>query len=179
MFSKIRKHLNIMVVLLMLLIGILGILLMGVYSIDDYSQDYMLSKVKSDDNVVEQQLKSIYLICENAIMTVESNLNSNNDLKLVLNKIHELDLLSDDNEIYDNIIIVDNNNYYDLKEKSYNNIDDISDISWYKEAENYEDIYVSNVFTDKSNKEYVAICKNIKGKNNIIAVYINIERINT
>ena len=178
MFSKIRKHLNIMVVLLMLLIGILGILLMGVYSIDDYSQDYMLSKVKSDDNVVEQQLKSIYLICENAIMTVESNLNLNNNLKIVLNKIHELDLLSDDNEIYDNIIIVDNNNYYDLKEKSYNNIDEISDISWYKEAENYEDIYVSNVFTDKSNKEYVAICKNIKGKNNIIAVYINIERIN-
>ena len=82
MFSKIRKHLNIMVVLLMLLIGILGILLMGVYSIDDYSQDYMLSKVKSDDNVVEQQLKSIYLICENAIMTVESNLNLNNNLKM-------------------------------------------------------------------------------------------------
>ena len=49
MFSKIRKHLNIMCLLLILLIAILGIVLMGVYSIDDYCQEYIISKIEAED----------------------------------------------------------------------------------------------------------------------------------
>ena len=53
MFSKIRKHLNIMCLLLILLIAILGIVLMGVYSIDDYCQEYIISKIEAEDKVAE------------------------------------------------------------------------------------------------------------------------------
>lgn len=178
MFSKFRKHLNIMWLLLILLIGILGIVLVGVYSIDDYCQDNIVSKIKSDDNVVENQINSIVSSGENILKMVEISLSLSYDMKSSLKKFQDNSLISEENSCIENVLVVQKSNYYDLMNNSLNDINEISDMEWYTKALNSEDMFVSNTFEYKGDKKYVAMCKKTNDKKYIIAACINIEDLN-
>ena len=121
MFSKIRKHLNIMCLLLILLIAILGIILMGVYSIDDHCQEYIISKVEAEGNTIDNDISCIMSNAENMLTILETSFASNSDVLGILNKIKSTEFIKKEDSIVSNVYVIDNNLLYSMNEnKSIN-----------------------------------------------------------
>ena len=176
MFSKIRKHLNIMCLLLILLIAILGIILMGVYSIDDYCQEYIISKVEAEGNTIDNDISCIMSNAENMLTILETSFASNSDVLGILNKIKSTEFIKKEDSIVSNVYVIDNNLLYSMNENKSINANKAKETEWYQTAVNNKDIYVSNSFEDFNTEEKcIAICKKISPNNVVAAVCIKID----
>ena len=178
MFSKIRKHLNIMCLLLILLIAILGIVLMGVYSIDDYCQEYIISKIEAEDKVVDNDISCIISNAENMLSILEMSYASNSDVLKILNNIKSTEFIKKADSIVSDVYVIDNNLLYSMKENKNINANDAKESEWYKTAVDKKDIYISNCFDDfNSGEKCIAICKKINSNNAVAAVCIKISNL--
>ena len=177
MFSKIRKHLNIMCLLLILLIAILCIVLMGVYSIDDYCQDYIISKIEAEDMLIDNNIDCMMSNAENLLSMVEVCLSSNSDISAVLNKIKTTKFAKSNSNL-SNVYVIDNNMLYNMMENKSYNAKEAKDTEWYQKAIDSEEIYVSNCFEDfNTGEKCVAICKRSNSNKTIIAVCVRISNL--
>lgn len=178
MFSKIRKHLNIMCLLLILLIAILGIVLMGVYSIDDYCQEYIISKIEAEDKVVDNDISYIISNAENMLSILEMSYASNSDVLRILNNIKSTEFIKKADSMVSDVYVIDNNLLYSMKENKNINANDAKESEWYKTVVDKKKIYISNCFDDfNSGEKCIAICKKINSNNVVAAVCIKISNL--
>lgn len=178
MFSKIRKHLNIMCLLLILLIAILGIVLMGVYSIDDYCQEYIISKIEAEDKVMDNDISCIISNAENMLSILEMSYASNSDVLRILNNIKSTEFIKKADSIVSDVYVIDNNLLYSMKENKNINANDAKESEWYKTVVDKKNIYISNCFDDfNSGEKCIAICKKINSNNAVAAVCIKISNL--
>lgn len=178
MFSKIRKHLNIMCLLLILLIAILGIVLMGVYSIDDYCQEYIISKIEAEDKVVDNDISYIISNAENMLSILEMSYASNSDVLRILNNIKSTEFIKKADSMVSDVYVIDNNLLYSMKENKNINANDAKESEWYKTVVDKKNIYISNCFDDfNSGEKCIAICKKINSNNAVAAVCIKISNL--
>lgn len=167
-----------MCLLLILLIAILGIVLMGVYSIDDYCQEYIISKIEAEDKVMDNDISCIISNAENMLSILEMSYASNSDVLRILNNIKSTEFIKKADSIVSDVYVIDNNLLYSMKENKNINANDAKESEWYKTVVDKKNIYISNCFDDfNSGEKCIAICKKINSNNAVAAVCIKISNL--
>lgn len=180
MFSRIRKHLNIMCVLLISLTILLGIVFVGVISIDQYCEDNVLANVQSEEKLVADGLSSLLRNIGITIDSLEITLRYEADALVALQSGTGSIQPTVQGFKYDNCIAVISNTYYNVNSQTESSEIDFRKADWFQGAVRQKDgaLYVSTPYIDDfDGKEYVAFAKYVKNGRYVIAICLTTDNL--
>ena len=180
MFSRIRKHLNIMCVLLISLTIMLGIVFVGVISIDQYCEDNVLANVQSEEKLVADGLSSLIRNIGITIDSLEITLRYEADALVAMQTGMGTVQPTVQGFKCDNCIAVISNTYYNVNSQIESSEIDFTKFDWFQGALRQKDggLYVSTPYKDDfDGQEYVAFAKYVKNGRYVIAVCLTMDNL--
>ena len=180
MFSQIRKHLNIMWILLILLTIMLGIVLVGVISIDSYCDENVNATIQNQEKIVANDYMSLTRNIGNTLDMLEASLRYEPDALTALQSGLGSENPTVQNSNFDNCLAVISGNYYNVKSAIESAEVNYKEFDWYQGAYKQKDgvLYASTSFKDDYDGiEYIAFSKYVQNGDYVLAICVETTKI--